>query len=250
MTRGIYTAATGMLANQTALEAISQNLANADTTGYKQDIPQFQSFSDTLLHRLSGDSAQVPVGGLGKGVTVESLATDFSAGSLQRTGNPLDLALTGNAALVVKTAQGLRITRDGAFTRNAKGLLVQTDGGDPVLDVKGQPIAIPIKSKDITIGADGVVTADGRQIAQLRLANISRAAGAAKIGDNQFTESALGKPSAGSSVQQGFLESSNVSVVKEMVAMISVNRAYETNSKMLQAEDAATNKAVNDVAKL
>lgn len=250
MTRGMYTAATGMLANQTALDSIAQNLANANTTGYKQDVPQFQSFADTLLHRISRDAPQASVGGLGKGVAIESLATDFSAGSLQRTDNPLDVALTGTAALVVKTAQGVRITRDGALTRSPKGQLVQVNGGNPVLDAKGQPITIPTKAQDVTISPGGLVTADGRRVAQLRLANIGRASGAAKIGDNQFTEANLGTPTAGSSVQQGFLEESNVSVVKEMVAMISVNRAYDTNSKMLQAEDSATGKAVNDVAKL
>lgn len=247
MTRGMYTAATGMLANQTALDAISQNLANADTTGYKEDIPQFQSFGTSLLHRLS-DSGQGPaVGGLGQGVSVASLATDLTGGSLQKTGNSLDVALTGNAALVVQTPQGLRLSQDGALTRSTQGLLVQTDGST-VLGQNGKPITIPAAAKDVTITQDGHIIADGKAIGQLRLAGLTSAA--TKVGDNQYTTPSLTAPAVGSAVRQGFLETSNVSVVKEMVSMIAVNRAYETNQKMLKAEDDATDKAVNDFAKV
>jgi flagellar basal-body rod protein FlgF len=250
MTRGMYTSATGMLANQTALDAVSQNLANANTTGYKQDVPQFQSFSSTLLRRMTDAGAGPSVGSLGQGAGVQSLATDFSSGTLQKTDNPLDVALTGDASLVVKTPQGVRLTRDGALTRSVQGLLVQTNGGGTVLGQNNQPIQIPATAKDIVISAAGQISADGRAVGQLRLAAVSATSGATKVGDNLFSQASLSAPAAGSSVRQGYLETSNVSVIKEMVAMIALNRSYETNEKMLKSEDDATGKAVDDVAKV
>lgn len=250
MTRGVYTAATGMLANQTAQDAIAQNLANANTNGYKQDIPEFQSFGQTLLRRLGGGAPDPSVGALGQGVTLRALATDFGDGALQKTDNPLDVALTGDAYLAVQTPQGVRLTRDGALTRNPQGLLAQSNGGNLVLGVGDRPISIPSGAKSIVINDQGVVTVDGRTAGSLRLAGVSRADGAAKMGDNLFSEATLRPASTGSGVRQGFLEASNVSVVKEMVSMISVMRAYETNQKMLKAEDEATGKAVSEVGKM
>lgn len=237
-----------MLADETAQDAIAQNLANANTTGYKQDIPEFESFGQTLLRQVNGADPGASVGSLGSGTTLQQLATDYSDGALEKTGNPLDLALTGDAALTVQTPQGVRLTRDGALTRSAQGLLVQANGGGTVLGQNG-PIRIPSTAKDIVINASGQVSADGVTLGRLRLASISATSGAQKVGDSQFTEAAA-KPAANGTVRQGFLESSNVSVVKEMVAMISVMRAYETNQKMLQAEDDATGKAVGDVGKM
>lgn len=250
MTRGVYTAATGMLANQTAQDAIAQNLANANTTGYKQDIPQFQSFGQTLLNAQGGDAPPSSIGGLGSGVTLRALATDFAQGALQKTDNPLDVALTGDAALAVQTPQGIRLTRDGELTRNAQGQLAQSNGGNLVLGTDNRPISIPATAKNIVIGAQGDITVDGQAAGSLRLVGVSAADGAAKLGDNLYSEATLRPASAGSSVRQGFLETSNVSVVKEMVSMISVMRSYETNQKMLQAEDEATGKAVSEVGKM
>lgn len=237
-----------MLANQTAEDAISQNLANASTTGYKQDIPQFQSFADTLMHRV-GDGGGT-VGSIGRGASLQALATDFESGAMEKTGNPLDVALTGDACLSVQTGQGVRLSRDGALTRSPQGLLSQVSGGGIVLGQNGKPIRIPEDAEGITISPNGQLAVDGRAIGQIRLSGVSSATGATKTGDNQFTETAARPASAGSGVRQGYLESSNVSVVKEMVAMISCMRAYETNQKMVQAQDDLTNKAVNDVAKL
>ena len=117
-----------MLANQAAQDAIAQNLANAATTGYKRDLPQFQSFRETLLRRTTGGGGAA-IGALGPGAGVSALATDFADGALQQTGNPLDVAISGQACLAVQTPQGVRYTRDGALTRNAQGLLVQANGG-------------------------------------------------------------------------------------------------------------------------
>ena len=119
-----------------------------------------------------------------------------------------------------------------------------------MLGVNNLPIQIPAKAKDIVINPGGVITADGVRVGQLRLAGLSAADNPVKMGDNQYAVSTVRVASKSATVRQGYLESSNVNVVKEMVSMISIMRAYETNQKMLQAEDDATNKSVNEVSKV
>jgi len=238
-----------MIANQAAQDAIAQNLANASTTGYKQDIPQFQSFGDVLLGRINSQNGG-SVGPLGNGANLKGLVTDFADGALQKTGNALDVALTGDAFLTVQTPHGVRLTRDGALTLNPQGQLVQANGNGLILGGNGQPIRIPARAKAITISERGQISADGKAVGRLGLAGVSRADQPVKVGDNLFAVRALRPASATASVRQGYLEGSNVSVVKEMVSMIGIMRAYETNQKMLQSEDDATGKAVNDVAKV
>src|SRR5258708_3345882 len=114
MTRGTYTAASGMMASLAAQDAIAQNLANAGTTGYKQDVPRFEAFHSMLLDRMSGVASNGG-GAIGLGVAVNSDLTDLGQGSLHATGNPLDVALTGDAYLTVATPQGIHYTRDGAL---------------------------------------------------------------------------------------------------------------------------------------
>ena len=238
-----------MLADQAAMDAIAQNLANASTVGYKRDLPRFQSFQATLLERMT-DGGGAAVGALGSGGGVRALATDFTDGALQRTGNPLDIALSGQACLAVQTPQGVRYTRDGALTRSAQGLLVQTNGGSPVLDQAGRPIAIPARARDITISPAGDIRADGVSVGRLQLAAVGPGTGAVKQGDDLFAQASAAPAGPDVTVHQGFLEASNVNIVQEMVAMIAVQRAYETDQKMSQAEDDATNKAVNDAPKM
>ncbi len=249
MTRGVYTAVSGMLASQAAQDTIAQNLANAGTTGYKEDIPRFQSFGDALASRLSpGGSSSI--GGLGSGAGLRDETTNFADGGMEKSGNPLDVALTDDAALVVQTPQGLRLTRDGALTLDARRTLVQSNGLSPVLGDTGRPIQIPARTKDIAINTRGEILADGVRVGRLRLAGLSASDNPVKMGDNLFRVPALRPASPTATVRQGFLEASNVSVVKEMVNMISIMRAYETNQKMLQSEDDATGKSINEVVKL
>ncbi len=249
MTRGVYTAAAGMMANLAAQDAITQNLANAGTTGYKEDLPRFESFQEALASRLSPDN-QSPIGMLGSGADLKDETTNFADGGLQKSGNPLDVAVTGDAALVIQTPQGLRLSRDGSLSLDARGMLVQTNGNARVLGDNNLPIQIPAKAKDIVINPGGIVTADGVRVGRLRLAGLSAADRPVKMGDNQYAVATMRAASPKAAVRQGYLESSNVNIVKEMVSMISIMRAYETNEKMLQSEDDATGKAVNEVSKL
>ena len=249
MTRGVYTAAAGMMANQAAQDAIAQNLANAGTTGYKEDIPRFESFQEALASRLS-PADQASIGTLGSGAGLKDETINFADGGLQQSGNPLDVAVTGDAALVIQTPQGLRLSRDGSLSMDARGTLVQTNGNAQVLGDNNRPIQIPAKAKDIVINPGGIVTADGVRVGKLRLAGLSAADSPVKMGDNLYAVTKMRPASPTSALKQGFLESSNVNVVKEMVSMISIMRAYETNQKMMQSEDDATGKAVNEVSKL
>ena len=196
------------------------------------------------------NSGSTQIGSLGSGGGVQAVATDFSTGAMQQTGNALDVALTGDAYLTVQTPSGIYYTRDGALTRNAQGQLTQASGGALVLDPGNRPITIPGKAKSIVIDKAGEIFADGVPVGALNLVAVNKTTKAVKIGSNLFQETTVRPASLGSTVQQGFLEASNVNVVKEMVNMIATMRAYETNEKILQAEDNATNKAVNDVAKV
>ncbi|MDQ2800350.1 MAG: flagellar hook-basal body protein, partial [Armatimonadota bacterium] len=246
---GVYTAASGMLASQAAQDTIAQNLANASTIGYKEDIPRFESFQAALASRLSADGG-ASVGTLGSGAGLKDETTNFADGSLQKSGNPLDVALTGDAALVLQTPQGLRLSRDGSLSMNVQGTLIQTDTNAPVLGANNQPIQIPAKAKDIVISPSGEITVDKVSVGRLRMASLSTANGAVKTGDNEFSVTSLRPASATATVRQGYLEMSNVNIVKEMVNMITAQRAYETNQKMLQSEDDATDKSVNEVSKV
>ena len=248
MTRGVYTAAAGMLASEAAQDAIAQNLANAGTVGYKEDIPRFESFQEALASQSQGDRGAV--GGLGSGVSLKDETTNFADGSLQKSGNPLDVALVGDAALAVQTPRGIRLSRDGALSLDVRGDLVQTNGNALVLGDDNRPIAIPAKAKEIVISPKGDVTADGVRVGRLRLAGLSQSDRPVKMGDNQYSVAALRPAGPNAAVRQGYLEASNVSVVKEMVSMISIMRAYETNQKMLQAEDDTTGKATTEVSKI
>ena len=249
MTRGVYTAAAGMLANQAAQDTIAQNLANANTTGYKEDVPRFESFLSEPVSRLS-PADRLSIGTIGSGAGLKDQTTNFSEGGLQQSGNPLDVALTGDAALVIQSPQGPRLSRDGSLTLNAQGTLIQSATGQPVLDSGNQTLSIPAKTKSIVISPLGDLTADGVKIGRIQMASLSAAVNPVKMGDNQYSVSRLQPASATATIRQGYLESSNVSIVKEMVSMISIMRAYETNQKMLQAEDDTTGKATNEVGKV
>lgn len=244
-----------MLAEESAQQLIAQNLANSSTTGYKAEVPIFRSFDENLVAAVS-DQGVSTVGPMGDGTAQDGSYTDFDDGSIQPTSNPLDVALTGDAFLAVKTGQGqTAYTRDGALTINSQGILVQIGSGFPVLDDRGQPISISGGSKKVQISRDGTVLVDGAPSATLGLFAITKANAPTRIGSNLFSLATPPKavtpdsdPNA--AVDSGFLEASNVSVVREMVTMIACMRAYEANAKAVQAHDDENNKAVNDVGKV
>ncbi len=251
MLRSLYTAATGMEAQQLRMDVISNNLANTSTTGYKRQRAEFE---DLLSETLHGSAAPDPRGGtapsalqVGMGVRTGSTTRSFGQGDLQTTNNPLDVAIGGDGFFKV-TRQGgdFAYTRAGNFRVDATGRLVTARG--ELLDPE---IVIPPQTTSVTIAADGTVSAQvaGRDAAQelgrLQLSTFPNPAGLEAIGGNLLVETAAsgqamtanpGEQGTGT-LTQGVLEGANVKAVEEMIDMISTQRAYELNSKVIQTAD-------------
>jgi flagellar basal-body rod protein FlgG len=227
MDRGLYIAASGMLAEQVRQDQIANDLANSSTPGYKADRTAQRSFGNLLL---SNSATGLLVGPQSTAVEVRRIATDWTPQPLNDTGEPLDFGITGNGFFAVQTAQGTRYTRNGQFTSNAQGQLV-TAMGDRVLGRNGQPIRI---------GADGKVDP--------RLLNVVLLANPRKQGDNYVTGTpgAVGGQTAGQ-VRAGALEESGADPTRSMVDMISSMRSYESGQKVIQTIDETLNKAVTQV---
>ena len=250
--RALAIAATGMNAQQLNLEVIANNIANINTTGYKRSRAEF---SDLLYQTErtegvpnSANSSVVPEGAhIGLGVQTVAVRNLHIQGELTQTGNDLDLALVGRGWFQVKDAQGnILYTRAGAFNTDQNGQLVTADG------YAIEPsITIPQNTTKVTISKSGQVFAQvgnsttQTSVGQLTIANFANEAGLEPLGDNLFRQTdASGDPVVAAPndpgfayIQQGYLESSNVDPVKEITDLISAQRAYEMNSKVIQAAD-------------
>ncbi|MBX3579389.1 MAG: flagellar basal-body rod protein FlgG [Rhizobiaceae bacterium] len=250
--KALAIAATGMNAQQTNLEVIANNIANINTTGFKRARAEF---TDLLyqVERLQGvpsraNQAVVPEGAsIGLGVKTAAIRNLHVQGSLTSTGNKLDLALMGNGWFQVEGPDGQMLyTRAGAFNTNANGELVTIEGYSvmPAITVPENAVEVIVnKSGQVFARIDGQV--DLQDLGQLTLATFANEAGLAPLGDNLFQETAAsGGANVGvpgdvgfATVQQGYLENSNVDPVKEISDLISAQRAYEMNSKVIQAAD-------------
>ena len=246
------TAATGMLAQQRNVEVISNNLANMNTTGFMRRRTEFQDLLYQNLRRVGATSSEngevVPTGvQIGLGVKLAGVYRVSTQGSLAATDNPFDLAIQGKGFFQVQTPDGnLAYTRDGTFQLDDQGQIVTHDG------YLVQPaIVIPQDAMDVTINQSGEVLVklpgqvDLQNVGQLQLAMFPNEAGLEAIGSNLLLETpASGAPVVGppqadgfGSVLQGFLETSNVNAVEEITNLISAQRAYEMNSKVIQTAD-------------
>lgn len=255
MIRALWTAATGMEAQQLNIDTISNNLANVNTTGFKKSRVEFQDLLYQTI-RPAGTTeaagAQAPTGiQVGLGTRYSATQKIFSQGDYQQTDNPLDLTIEGDGFFqVLLPGGGAGYTRDGAFKLNAQGMLVTSDGYqlDPA-------ITIPPEATTIAIGADGTVsyTVPGQSAAQsagnIEVAKFANPAGLMNQGKNiMVTSEASGEAISGApgsdglgTLAHGFLEMSNVKVVEEMVNMIVAQRAYEVNAKAIQTSDEMLN---------
>ena len=226
MDRGLYIAASGMLAEQIRQDQIANDLANASTPGYKSDRTTQRTFNDLLL-RNSATGATV--GPQSTAVQVDRTVTDFTPAPARDTGEPLDFAITGEGFFAVQTPQGTRYTRNGQFALDAQGRLV-TAQGYAVLDAGNQPIT------------SGNGTVDPRRIGVFALS------GPRKQGDSLVTGTPTG--AAAGSVRSGALESSNADAARSMVDMIDSMRAFEAGQKVIQAIDETLGKAATQVGSL
>jgi flagellar basal-body rod protein FlgG len=260
MIRSLYSAASGMQAQQTNIDVISNNLANVNTPGFKGSTVQFEDLLyDTQKQpgAVLGNGSNTP-GSLTIGYGTKAVATvpDFTQGEMvQQTGSPLAMAISGTGFFKVELADGSgnnAYTRNGSFTANQNGEIVTTDG----LKLVGAP-QIPTGTTGISIANDGTITltvnGQTQNAGQIALSQFINPGGLANYGSGLFTETqASGAPQDGTplqnglgSIQQGYLENSNVQVVTQMVQMIQAQRAYEVNSKAIQAADQMMQQADN-----
>lgn len=278
MIRGIYTGASGMVAQQHRLDTISNNLANVDLNGYKSDTSIHKAFPEMLIRRLSDDGQYTfpmgsvdtapIVGKLGVGVAQNEVFTVFSQGALKQTENPFDLAMEGKGFFAIDTPFGERYTRNGAFTLGKEGMLLTKEG----FPVMGQNGPIHIKENNFSIDQQGRIFVnkaftddpnrlvsmrenqweETEQIDTLRMVDFAQERYIRKQGSSLWAAT----PDSGEAIEldgnstpkihQGFIEGSNVNPVIEMVKMIEVNRAYEANQKSITNQETLAGKLINE----
>lgn len=259
MIRSLYTAATGMAAQQVNMDVTANNLANVNTTGFKKSRADFQDLLYQTIRTPGATQAQgvqVPTGvQVGLGTRLAATQKLFTPGDIQATGNKLDIMIEGDGFFEVRLPSGdTAYTRDGSFKKDSQGRIVTSDGY-PI-----QPdITIPAEAKEITIGEDGTVSVTiagqsaPQDCGQIQLVKFLNPSGLQNQGRNLYSMTdASGEAIAGTpgedglgTLAQGYVEMSNVKVVDEMVSMIVAQRAYEVNSKSIQTADEMLNIANN-----
>ena len=250
MMRSLYTASTGMYAQQLNVDTIAHNMSNVNTTGYKKERVEFQDLLYQMIKRPAAtETANVPVGlSVGLGVKPVAINTLFGQGNLQQTENPLDVAINGQAFFKIQVSGNEEplYSRDGSFKLDASGQMVTTDGNLVI----GAEL-IPAGATDLAISPDGTVTylplgsTTAEEAGKIELSTFVNPAGLQKVGTNLYKATPnSGEPTdwdsesdSTISMQSGYLEMANVKVVEEMVSLITAQRAYDINSKVIQASD-------------
>ncbi len=280
MVRGLYTGASGMIAQMGRIDVLSNNLANVNTPSYKRDTPILKAFPEMLMRRINDDGVRtIPpgsydlmpvIGKLGTGVEVNEVYTRFTQGAFKQTQNDFDLALEGEGFFSVQTDEGERYTRNGSFLIDKDGFFVTKDG----YKVLGENGPIQIKKNNFMIDEDGNVFENSEYsndpmrlvsmeenewnqtvlLDRLKVVNFPKLRYVKKVGESiyretEYSEKAYIIENERPKVRQGFLEASNVNPVIEMVNLIEVHRNYEANQKIIQAHDAALGKVINEVGR-
>jgi flagellar basal-body rod protein FlgG len=257
MSGEIYMAAVGALAYEKRLQIISNNLANSNTVGYKQDHGQFRIFN----------LSDVPEGSTQNDIPLNpaqtdlfwnkfNVYTDHTSGSLKNTGNDFDLALVGKGFFCVQTPDGIHYTRKGDFTLDENGVLV-TRNGWPVMGESGE-ISVdskenPNQHKKFSVDEEGNISVDGKQVDSLRLVDFPQPYNLNKVGEALFKSANYGPGQTQAEdirVSQGFIELSNVDAVKMMTEMIEVLRGYESYQRIIRSVDEVNSKAINEIGQM
>jgi len=241
MDAGIFSAVSGSLAAQTRLDALANNLANANTAGFK---------AERVLQRAerAGEIAP-PATAVATPVTREHVETDFSQGPISKSGNPLDVALAGDGFLVVKTERGERLTRSGSLSIDSAGYLATADGNR----IQGTSGDIRIPESPVVIAADGSVRAGEQRVGQLRLVNVDDPAQLVRESGTRFAPgNQVPADAAPGSVRvvQGAIEGANLAPVEGLVALIETVRGFETYMRAAERLDQVTAKAISDVGRV
>jgi flagellar basal-body rod protein FlgG len=251
MIRALYTAASGMMAQQANIDNVAHNLANVNTAGFKKSRMEFEDLvydQTRVAGAATSASAEAPIGlEMGLGTRPVGTARDFSSGNLRQTGGSLDMAIEGAGFFQITLPSAITgYTRAGALHRDSQGLVVTADG----FPLEPQ-ITVPANATSLSISKDGIVSATipgqsaAQQLGTVEIAAFQNAAGLQALGGNLFAAtSASGDPQVGApgedgrgTIAQGMVEDSNVSVVEEMVNMILGQRAYEANSRVIKTAD-------------
>ena len=250
MVRGLYIAGTGMMLQRRKMEAVTHNVVNADTTGFKKEFLVSHTFDSVLARRIN-DAPHAftnrAIGPMNLGTQVDQFYIDFSNGSFEGTERPTDIAIQGDVFFVIGTADGERYTRNGAFYLDNNGFLVDGQGNF----LLGEAGPINVGGLDFRVDSFGnVFNAEGF-LDTIRVASFEDNQTLRKQGDNLFfaTVPPLAEPHP-FALAQGFLEASNVDIGREMVDMITVFRAYETNQRMITMIDETVGRAVNEIGRL
>lgn len=257
MTRGLYTAYTGMYNEQKRLDIISNNLANSATIGYKEEQVTSQAFKEMLAYKIrdrSNGFVDEPVGRMSLGVKIGETYTNWDQGSLRQTENTYDLAIQGSGLFTARgtDAKGqdkIYYTRNGSFTATSDGFVVDNDGKH--LQGEGGDLQVPTDASKIVIDQNGAVYADDVYIDTVKITDFEDYDYLKQYGDNYWeTVDGATEVKGSYSLHQGFTEQSNVNVIDQMVDMITITRAYEAGQKMIQTQDNLLNRSVNDVGKV
>ena len=260
MVRGLYTAWTGLRNEEKRMDVVTNNMANADTTGFKKVDVTAQSFERHLAVKIDdptvGINLKQGIGGMNPGVKIGETYYDMSQGNFRQTEDQYNFALSGNGFFTISTTNksgetSTRYTRDGDFTVTRDGYLVTKDG-DYVLAEGGNRIQIPDANLvKISVNQAGEIYSGNNYVATLQVVDFQNYEALSSYGENMYeaVDGAVQTP-AQAKVTQGYLEMSNVNMVTEMVDMIAISRAYETNQKMVQAIDQTLDKAVNEIGRL
>lgn len=251
MIKGLYAAASSMVANLTRQSTLSHNIANMDTPGFKQIMVSMDDFMNTSVVLPQGSSHAASnsmyIGDLGLGTQTDVESTDFSQGGLRETGETLDFAVHGEGFFRVMTPDGERYTRDGRFSRDTDGNLVTVDGYK-VLDDSGAEINIPLGT--VSVASDGAIQVDGTDAGKIGIASfvdpeaeLTRDVSNTFIADGAPTGEEIG------SIQQGYLEMSNANSADLMTQMVAVSRAYEAAQSLVQTQDELLGKTISYLGK-
>ncbi|MCR5416115.1 MAG: flagellar hook-basal body protein [Pseudobutyrivibrio sp.] len=267
MVKGLYTAFTGMINEQKRMDVMTNNLANSATTGYKKEALVAQAFDERLAIKIKDTSAPgnrpEQIGSIVYGVKVGETYTNWDQGALQITDKSTDMALTGKGFFAIAFTNkagetSIKYTRDGAFTVDRDGYL-RTSDGDYVLNEEGalnsqtgEDYYVQVDpNMEFSVAADGTIRQNNEDVDTLGIIDIANYDYINKYGENLYDLIDGGEIiESEASVEQGCLEASNVSVVDEMVSMITIARAYEAGQKMIQAEDSTLDKTVNTVGRV
>jgi len=262
MTRGLYTSASGLIAEFSRMEAISNNLANAETPSFKKDIPVFDTYlKKTLISDPFGIDKDVQRAA-NSSVKISKVGIDWQGGALKDTGKSSDLAIEGEGFFKVMTKAGVRYTRHGSLTLDASGTLVDAEGNnylgtdDGKITFKGLGGSL----SDFRISSDGSILLNGVQVKKIKIVDFKKPYSLIKRGkgyymlpgqDSNKRKNPLEKAAVGASVLQGFREQANVHIVEEMVNMIESMRTFESYQKMVQSSmNETTRKAVNELGRV